>query len=116
MKHHNKIRSFGRPTNQRKALMRSLARALIKSEKIKTTEMKAKELRPYVERLITYGKKGTLSDRRRLSALVGKDASLKVFTELAPRFEKRSGGYTRITKLSPRKGDASPMAFIEFVE
>lgn len=116
MKKHNNIRSFNRPTKQRKALLKSLARALVMEEKIKTTEMKAKELRPYVERLITYGKKGTLSDRRRLSAIVGKDASLKIFSELAPRFEKRSGGYTRITKLSPRKGDASPMAYIEFVE
>ena len=116
MKNHNKIRSFNRPTNQRKALMKSLARSLILNERIKTTEMKAKELRPYVERLITYGKKGTLSDRRRTSALVGKDASLKVFTDLASRFEKREGGYTRISKLSSRKGDASPMAYIEFVD
>lgn len=116
MKHHNKIRSFNRVRNQRNALLKSLARALVKEERIKTTEMKAKEIRPYVERLITYGKKGTLSDRRRLSALVGKDASLKIFEDLAPRFEKRLGGYTRITKLSPRKGDASPMAYIEFVE
>jgi large subunit ribosomal protein L17 len=116
MKHHNKIRSFNRTSKQRKALINSLARSLIKNGRIKTTEMKAKELRPYAERLITYGKRGTLSDRRRLSALVGKDASLKVFEELAPRFEKREGGYTRISKLSPRKGDASPMAYIEFVE
>lgn len=116
MKHHNKLRSFNRPRNQRKALLKSLARALVTEERIKTTEMKAKEIRPYVERLITYGKRGTLSDRRRLSALVGKDASMKVFNDLAPRFENRLGGYTRITKLSARKGDASPMAYIEFVE
>lgn len=116
MKNHNKIRSFNRPSKQRKALLNSLARSLINSGRIKTTEMKAKELRPYAERLITYGKKGTLSDRRRLSALVGKDASLKVFEELVPRFEKRAGGYTRISKLSARKGDASSMAYIEFVE
>ncbi|MFP4539430.1 MAG: 50S ribosomal protein L17 [Candidatus Paceibacterota bacterium] len=116
MKHHKKIRSFNRPSSQRKALMRSLARALIKEERIKTTEMKAKELRPYVERLITYGKRGDLANRRRVSALVGKDASFKVFSELTPRFEKRSGGYTRVIKLSPRKGDASPMAYIEFVD
>lgn len=116
MKHHKKIRSFNRTASQRKALLKSLARSLIKSEKIKTTEMKAKELRPYVERLITYGKKGTLTDRRRLSALVGKDASSKVVGDLALRFEKRLGGYTRISKLSPRKGDASPMAYIEFVD
>lgn len=116
MKHHNKIRSFNRPRNQRKALLKSLSRALVIDERIKTTEMKAKEVRPFVERLITYGKKGTLSDRRRLSALVGKDASMKIFNDLAPRFEKRSGGYTRVTKISPRKGDASPMAYIEFVE
>ncbi|MGM0482579.1 MAG: 50S ribosomal protein L17 [Patescibacteria group bacterium] len=116
MKHHKKIRTFNRPSSQRKALMKSLARALIKNDRIKTTEMKAKELRPYVERLITYGKNGTLSDRRRVSALVGKDASLRLFTELVPRFESRQGGYTRVVKLSPRKGDASPMAYIEFVE
>ncbi len=116
MKHHNKIRSFNRPSKQRKALLNSLARALIVNERIKTTEMKAKELRPFAERLITYGKKGTLSDRRRVSALVGKDASLKVFEDLAPRFKERSGGYTRISKLSVRVGDASPMACIEFVE
>ncbi len=116
MKHHKKTISFNRPSSQRKALMKSLARALIKEKKIKTTQVKAKTLRPFVERLITYGKNGTLSDRRRLSALVGKDASLKVFSELAPRFKERPGGYTRITKLTPRKGDASPMAYIEFVE
>ncbi|MGM0628995.1 MAG: 50S ribosomal protein L17 [Patescibacteria group bacterium] len=116
MKHHKKIRTFNRPSSQRKALMKSLARALIKNDRINTTEMKAKELRPYVERLITYGKKGTLSDRRRVSALVGKDASFRLFTELVPRFSNRQGGYTRVVKLSPRKGDASPMACIEFVE
>ena len=96
--------------------MKSLARALIKNEKIRTTEAKAKELRPYVERLITYGKKGTLADRRRLTALVGKDASGKVVDELSSRFKERQGGYTRVVKLSPRKGDASPMAQIEFVD
>ena len=115
MRHHKKTRTFNRPTAQRRALMRSLARALVLEERIKTTEKKAKELRPHVERLITYGKKGTLADRRRTVSVVGKDGAEKVFVTLAPRFNDRAGGYTRITKLPPRRGDASPMAYIEFV-
>lgn len=115
MKHHKKIRSFKRPSDQRKALLRSLARSLVKNDRIKTTEAKAKELRPLADRLITYGKRGTLANRRRLVVIVGEDASKKVFDELSPRFKSREGGYTRIIKLSTRKGDASKMAYIEYL-
>lgn len=116
MKHHNNIRSFGRPTSQRKALLKGLARSLVLKGRIKTTEARAKELRPFVERLVTYGKGGELANRRRVIATVGSAATDRLYNELVPGFMDRNGGYTRITKLSPRQGDASPMAYIEFVE
>lgn len=115
MRHHNANRKFGRDKNQRKALMNSLARSLTLHGKIKTTEPKAKELRPYVEKLITTGKKETLASRRALEAAVGPRAAKKIATELAKEYKERSGGYTRITKMAPRASDASKMAFIELV-
>lgn len=116
MRHHNTNRKFGRERNQRKALLSSLAHSLTLKGKIKTTEPKAKELRPYMEKLITLGKKQTLASRRLLESRVGVQAAKKVAGELSKTYEGRDGGYTRITKIAPRASDASPMAVIEFVK
>ena len=116
MKHHSKIRKLGRTKNVRKALIRSLAEALILNGKIKTTEAKAKELRPFIEKLITKGKRGDLAARRvAISRLIGVDLVKKLFSEIAPKFVDRHGGYTRVIKLPARGGDGSKMAIIEFV-
>ncbi len=115
MRHHNANRKFGRDKNQRKALLNSLARSLTLTGKIKTTEAKAKELRPYIEKLITSGKKETLASRRAIEAKVGPRAAKKIANELAKEYKERAGGYTRITKMTRRASDASPMAIIEFV-
>lgn len=89
--------------------------SLIRDEKIKTTEAKAKELRPNIEKLITKAKKDTLANRRVAISRIGTVATGKLFKDIAPRYENRAGGYTRIVKLGKRAGDASPMAIIEFV-
>jgi len=116
MRHHNANRKFGRETGQRAALLRSLAEALIKNNKIKTTEAKAKEIRPMVEKMVTRAKTNTLASRRLLIARLRNEASVKELMEtIAPRYTKRAGGYTRITKLPPRKSDGAKMAVIEFV-
>ena len=100
----------------RRALLKSLANALVRDERMVTTEAKAKEVRPFVEKLITKAKVGGLSARRLLVSRLGSDTSAKKLVEtIAPRYTKRAGGYTRITKLLPRKSDASPQAIIEFV-
>jgi len=113
----NKVvgRKFGRVRSQRKALMRSLATNLIRDEKIKTTEAKAKELRPYIEKIITRGMKENLLSRRMLIAKIGSDSAKKVIETIAPKYKDRTGGYIRITKLPARLGDAASMAVIEFV-
>jgi len=112
-----KARSFNRPRNQRHALLRSLARSLIVHEHISTTEAKAKELRPFVERLVTYGKKNTLASRRlALGVLHDKPAVKKLFDAIAPRYLERAGGYTRVVKRSLRgSNDARKLAYIAFV-
>lgn len=115
MRHHNANRKFGRKKNQRQALMKSLARSLVLKRKIKTTEAKAKELRPYTEKLITLGKKETLAARRLLISRVGDDAAKKIVVTLVPEYKERKGGYLRITKMVRRTSDGSPMAVIEFV-
>ena len=115
MRHHNANRKFGRKRNQRKALLRSLAYSLTLKGKIKTTEPKAKELRPYIEKLVTIGKKQTLASRRLLESRVGVRAAKKISSELSKTYKERSGGYTRIIKMTPRLADGSPMAIIEFV-
>src|ERR1051326_8786845 len=99
MRHHNKNRKFGRESGQRKALLKTLAVALVTKEKIQTSMPKAKELRPYTERLVTYGKKGTLASHRLLLPLVGNKAASKLVKEIGPRYKDRKGGYLRITKL-----------------
>lgn len=115
MRHSNKNRKFGRERNQRKALLRSLAYALACKGKIKTTEPKAKSLRPYIEKLITLGKKQTIASRRMIENRVGKEAAKKITGQLSITYKDRKGGYTRIVKIGPRATDASPMAIIEFV-
>lgn len=112
-----KPRSFNRPANQRRALLRSQARSLILHERISTTEAKAKELRPFVERLVTYGKTGTLASRRLAKARLGDDAAVKkLFDAIAPRYSGRPGGYTRIVKRAARgSNDSRKLAYIAFV-
>lgn len=119
MRHHNANRKLSRESGQRKALVCSLARSLILREKIRTTEAKAKELRPFVEKLITRGKTSegnvSLANRRFLISQVGSEASKKITDILAPKFQNRSGGYTRIIHTPRRISDGSSMAHIEFV-
>jgi large subunit ribosomal protein L17 len=117
MRHQAKGRKFNRVKKVRTALVRSLASNLILKEKITTTEAKAKETRPYVEKMVTKAKKDTLANRRLVIEKVGQNKKVitKLFTELGPRFTERRGGYTRITKLGRRVSDGSPMAIIEFV-
>ncbi|PCI20652.1 50S ribosomal protein L17 [Candidatus Wolfebacteria bacterium] len=117
MRHHNKNRKFGRKRKVRNALLRSLALSIIRYGRIKTTEAKAKELRPYIEKLITLGKTNTLSSRRIAVARLmnQKSEAKKLFEDVAPKYMDRNGGYTRILKLPRRQGDASKMALIEFV-
>ena len=116
MRHHNSTRKFGRETGQRNALMRSLARNLIRDSRIKTTAAKAKELRPMIEKLVTKAKNDTVASRRLISARIqGAPEVKKLFVELGPKYKSRAGGYTRIIKLPNRDLDGAPMAMIEFV-
>jgi len=115
MRHHNVNRKFGRETNQRKALMRSLAVNFIRGEKMKTTEAKAKELRPFVEKLISKAKAGTLAHRKIVISKIGILSTRKLFDKIAPKYKDRKGGYTRITKIPRRLSDGSKMAIIEFI-
>ena len=116
MRHRVAGRHLGRYSAQRQALYRGLVRDLLLHERIQTTEAKAKEIRGMVDRVITYGKKGTLNHRRlALAFLPDKDVVAKVFSELAPRYAERPGGYTRVLKLAPRPGDGAPMALMELV-
>lgn len=116
MRHHNKNRKFGRETNQRHALLKSLACSLIRDEKIVTTEAKAKELRPFIEKFVTHGKEDSVATRRLIAAKIGsKEMANKLVSEISAKYEKRDGGYTRIIKLPLRQSDAAKMAQIEFV-
>ncbi|MBI5494375.1 MAG: 50S ribosomal protein L17 [Deltaproteobacteria bacterium] len=110
-------KKFSRTKAHRKALFRNMATALLRHERIQTTEAKAKALRPWAEKLITLGKRGDLHARR-LAAGRMHDAEVldKLFAELGPRFKNRQGGYTRILKLGHRVGDQAPMAIIELVD
>jgi large subunit ribosomal protein L17 len=117
MRHRVGGRKLQRTSAHRTALFRNMAAALIKHEQITTTVAKAKELRPYVEKLVTLAKKGGLSNRRLAHARLLDDAQLvKLFDVLAARYADRNGGYTRIIKAGIRASDASPMAVIEFVD
>lgn len=116
MRHHSNKRKFGLEKDQRNALMRSLARNLINENRIKTTLPKAKELRPYVEKLVTKAKIGTLGARRVIISQIGGVKEAKTLVEvIAPKYKTRNGGYIRIIKLARRELDAAPMAMIEFV-
>ena len=117
MRHKVSKRKLNRTSSHRKALLANMAVALIKHEQIKTTLPKAKELAPYVEKLITLGKKGDLNARRRLYSIIPeKRWGAKVFDTLAERYKERNGGYTRIMKAGFRYGDSAPMAVIELVD
>ena len=117
MRHKMGGRKLQRTSSHRRALLRNMAAALIKHEQIKTTLPKARELRPYVEKLITLGKRGGLSNRRLAHARLLDDAQLvKLFDVLAARYAGREGGYTRIVKAGVRASDAAPIAIIELVD
>lgn len=117
MRHGHSGRKLQRKSGHRTALLRNLAAALVKHEQILTTTPKAKELRPYVEKLITLAKRGGLSNRRLAMARLGDETQLKkLFDVLAERYADREGGYTRIVKAGIRQSDAAPIAIIEFVD
>ncbi len=117
MRHRRFTKRIGTDSDHARANLRNLASALVKYEKIKTTVAKAKQLRPYIEKLITFGKKGDLHARRIVvSRLDNKEATKKIFDDLAKRFENRNGGYTRIVRAGRRAGDCAPMAYITFVD
>jgi len=117
MRHRVGGRKLGRTSSHRLALFRNMAAALIKHEQITTTLPKAKELRPYVEKLITLAKKGGLSNRRLAHARLLDDTQLvKLFDVLAKRYQEREGGYTRVVKAGIRASDAAPMGIIELVD
>lgn len=104
------------PAHER-LMLGGLAAALFEHEKVKTTEAKARALRPFAERLITFAKRGDVHSRRQVLRVVpDRDVVHRLFSEIAPRMEEREGGYTRILKLGPRKGDGAPMAQIELVD
>ncbi len=116
MRHRKKGNHLSRTSSHKTALMRNLAAQVIEHKEIKTTHAKAKELRGYVERLITYGKKGTVHHRRlAFKFLQDKQAVNSLFEEVAPSFENRNGGYTRIIKLGNRKGDNAPISLFQLV-
>lgn len=113
---------LGRNSDQRKALLRDLVTDIIINERIMTTEAKAYELKKLADKMVTLAKKGSLSARRQAAQTVrfedvkeGQNALQKLFSELGPRYQERNGGYTRVIKTVPRRGDGAPMAIIEFV-
>jgi large subunit ribosomal protein L17 len=117
MRHRVGHRKLQRTSSHRAAMFRNMAAALIKHEQITTTTAKAKELRPYVEKLVTLAKKGGLSNRRLAHARLMDDTQLvKLFDVIAPRYAERSGGYIRVIKAGIRANDAAPIAIIEFVD
>jgi large subunit ribosomal protein L17 len=108
---------LGSGPSHQKLMLGGLAAALFEHEKVQTTEAKAKALRPVAERLITFAKKGDVHARRQVLRVVpDRDVVHRLFEEIAPRFAERDGGYTRILKLGPRKGDGAPMAILELVD
>ena len=117
MRHGNSNRKLGRTTSHRLAMFRNMAASLIKHEQITTTLPKAREIRPYVEKLVTLAKHGGLSNRRLADARLKDDVQLiKLFDVLAERYADREGGYIRIVKAGIRRSDATPMAIVEFVD
>jgi large subunit ribosomal protein L17 len=117
MRHQKAGRKLGRNPAQRKALFRQLAISMILHERITTTEAKAKSIRPIVEKLVTIAREDSRAHRQLIMSKIDHPlATAKLFEVIAPRYESTPGGYTRISKLGPRHGDAAPMALIEFVE
>lgn len=109
-------RKLGRPSDQRKAMLRNMTTSLLEHGRIKTTVPRAKEVRRSTEKMITLGKKGDLAARRRAASFItDPDVVKQLFDEIAPNYEDRQGGYTRIIKIGPRVGDAAEMAYIELV-
>ena len=117
MRHQKTRHKLSRDASHRKALLANLCVEVIDHERIKTTEAKAKAVKPEIEKLITLAKRGDLHARRRALATLGQDkfAVYKLFDEVAPRYVERNGGYTRILKLGPRRSDATEMVFLELV-
>jgi large subunit ribosomal protein L17 len=130
MRHLKKGRALGSDASHTTAILRSLALALFINERIKTTETRAKEVRSLVDRIITWGKRGDVHSRRLIIAALGSETKLenpatgkrdlevsyRIMHDIAPRYAEREGGYTRILKLGPRKGDNAPMVILELVE
>ena len=117
MRHRVAGKKLGRSTAHRRALLRNLVTALLDHEAVRTTDAKANELKRWGDRMITLGKKGTLAARRRAAETLQQPTVLqKLFAELGPRFAARAGGYTRVTKLGPRPGDAAPMSMVELLD
>ena len=109
-------RNLGRNSSQRRALLRNMTTSVLKYGKIETTEPKAREVRRVVEKMITLGKQGNLhAYRQALAYLTEEDVAKKLFDEIGPNYANRNGGYTRITKIGPRRGDAAEMAVIELI-
>ncbi|GAB1467919.1 50S ribosomal protein L17 [Candidatus Cloacimonadota bacterium] len=117
MRHRVEGRKFGREMDARRLMMRNLVKSMVEHGQLNTTLAKAKEMRGHVDRVITYGKANTVHARRLAYIILG-DRSLvkRLFDEIAPKFEGRNGGYTRVLKAGFRKGDSAPMAIIQFVE
>ena len=116
MNHNKSYRKLGRRSDHRKAMMQNMTISLLREERIETTVTRAKELRKFAERMITFGKKQTLASRRNaFDFLQNKDLVKKLFDEIAPKYTERNGGYTRIIKTSVRRGDSAEMAIIELV-
>ena len=117
MRHHRAGKKLGRDSSHRKALYANLAGSLIEHGRIKTTEAKAKAVKPFAEQMITLGKRGDLAARRQaIAELRSQDVVHQLFADVAPRFAERPGGYTRIVKLGPRQGDAAEMVYLELVD
>ena len=109
-------RKLGKPTDQRMAMMRAMVTYLLENGQIKTTYSRAKEVAPVAEKMITLAKKNDLASYRQALAFITKeDVAKKLFDEIGPKYESRNGGYTRIVRIGPRRGDAAEMAFIELV-
>ena len=117
MRHQRAGKKLGRDSSHRRALYANLACSLIEHGRIRTTEAKAKAVKPFAEQMITLGKRGDLAARRQaISELRSKDVVHTLFADIAPRFAERPGGYTRIIKLGPRQGDAAAMVYLELVD
>jgi large subunit ribosomal protein L17 len=117
MRHRRTRHKLSRDASHRRALLKNLSRDLIEHERIKTSQAKAKAVKPEVEKLVTLAKRDDLHARRQALAALGQDKFIvhKLFEEVAPRYAQRPGGYTRIVKLGPRRSDATEMVFLEFV-